>query len=80
MSNAPQEISAEPQGSRLYVDEALCCAHGQCAMIAPELFPLDEDGFCSHAGKGWVALDSSQRELAMAAESACPDAAIRVVD
>lgn len=70
----------EPEGLRYYVDEALCCAHGQCVAIAPSLFKLDDDGFNQAAGKGWVAVEESDRELAKAAELGCPDAAIRVID
>jgi ferredoxin len=80
ISDANEMTSTEPQGLRYYVDEALCCAHGQCAAIAPGLFVLDEDGFNRQAGKGWMAIDESQRELALAAERGCPDAAIRVID
>ena len=69
----------EPAGLRLYVDEALCSAHGLCAAAAPSLFKLDDDGFNTAAGAGWVPLTEDQAELAYSAERACPEAAIRVL-
>jgi hypothetical protein len=30
---------------RYLVDQALCCGHGQCAALAPEVYSLDDDGF-----------------------------------
>jgi ferredoxin len=75
-----QETTArEPSGPRLYVDEALCCAHGQCVLVAPSLFELDDDGFNKAAGAGWVGLAPEQVESAVDAERSCPDAAIRVI-
>jgi ferredoxin len=69
----------EPKGLRLYVDEALCSAHGLCAAAAPSLFKLDDDGFNTAAGAGWVPLTEDQVDLALRAERACPEAAIRVL-
>jgi len=58
----------EPTGARLYVDEALCSAHGQCFAVAPSLFEPDDDGFNRAAGAGWVGLTDDQVALALTAE------------
>jgi ferredoxin len=75
----PDAAAPEPTGPRLYVDEALCSAHGQCFIAAPSLFEPDDDGFNKAAGAGWVGLADDQVALALTAERACPEAAIRVI-
>lgn len=53
------------------IDEAACSAHGDCALVAPEVFEVDDVArVIGHA---------SQEVLIEAAES-CPAAAISVVD
>jgi ferredoxin len=79
MTDSSNVQADEPKGLRLYVDEALCSAHGLCAAAAPSLFTLDDDGFNTAAGAGWVPLTEDQVELALSAERACPEAAIRVL-
>lgn len=34
-------------GVKVSVDSDVCEAHGQCNIIDPELFPLDDDGYCA---------------------------------
>ncbi len=53
------------------IDEGACSAHGDCAVIAPEVFEVDE--VASVVGSAPV-------ELMLAAAEACPSAAIRIVD
>jgi ferredoxin len=79
MTDSSNVKADEPAGLRLYVDEALCSAHGLCAAAAPSLFKLDDDGFNTAAGAGWVPLTEDQAEIALSAERACPEAAIRVL-
>ena len=53
------------------VDEYACCGHGDCAVIAPDLFRVDEIA---------VVTGSGADELVLKAARACPAMAIEVVD
>jgi ferredoxin len=54
----------------------LCCGHGICVDLAPDLFELREDG------KAYVIVepDESMRRHADDAARACPQMAIDVID
>jgi ferredoxin len=64
---------------RYLVDQALCCGHGQCAALAPEVYSLDDDGINKEAGH-FADVEPGQEETARAGALACPDAAIRLFD
>ncbi len=64
---------------RYLVDQALCCGHGQCAALAPEVYSLDDDGFNKEVGH-FADVEPGQEEAARAGAMACPDAAIRVFE
>ena len=53
------------------VDEGACAAHGDCAVVAPDLFRIDDIA---------VVLASGPADLVLEAARACPSAAIEVVD
>ena len=53
------------------VDPLACSAHGDCAVIAPEVFQVDDTA---------VVVGSGPPDLVMAAAEACPAVAISVVD
>ena len=53
------------------VDEYACCGHGDCAVIAPDLFRVDEIAVVTGTGPD---------ELVLKAARACPAMAIEVVD
>ena len=36
---------------KLVVDAALCCGHGQCAALAPDVYSLDDDGLTADVGR-----------------------------
>lgn len=59
---------------RLHVDSDLCQGHNRCAMLAPDLFDIDEKGYASPAGDGTVPAD--RREAAELAADNCPEQAI----
>jgi ferredoxin len=65
---------------KVIVDEALCAGRGQCAVTAPEIFKLDDEGYCTLAGQGPIEIPDSQANDARAAGGACPEGAIRVTD
>ena len=61
------------------VDSALCCAHGQCYAVAPQVYEATEDGYNAEAGNTVEVpphLEKGAREGAMA----CPESAILVLD
>lgn len=66
--------------AKYMVDEALCQAHGKCYAIASKVFGPDADGYEEHSGKGWVEIPPDRLEEARAAEDACPETAIRVIE
>lgn len=60
------------------VDEALCCGHGLCFAIAPDLFTADADGFNVPVG---VAVDvpPGRHREAREGAAACPEQAIQIL-
>ena len=61
---------------RVSVDNDLCDARGQCNVVDPELFTLDEDGY-SDIGQGKPVPAGKEDEAQLAADS-CPELAISV--
>jgi ferredoxin len=53
------------------IDEYACCAHGDCAAVALDLFQVDEIAVVTGDGPD---------ELVLKAARACPAMAIEVVD
>jgi ferredoxin len=53
------------------VDPLACSAHGDCAVLAPEIFRVHDTA---------VVVGSGPPDLVMAAAEACPAVAISVVD
>lgn len=65
---------------RYLVDEALCCGHGRCAVVAPAVFALDEDEGVNAVLGTFVDVPPEQEAAAKAGANACPDAAIRIFE
>jgi len=53
------------------VDALACSAHGDCAVVAPAVFRVDDTA---------VVVGSGPRDLVLAAAEACPAVAISVFD
>ena len=53
------------------VDEGVCLAHGDCAVVAPDVFRVDEVA---------EVIGTGTPETLIAAAEACPAAAITIVD
>ena len=59
---------------KVVVDMNLCQSHGECAVVAPEVFELGDDDVLR-----WKEdVDPSLREKALEAADVCPMLAIRV--
>ena len=54
-----------------HVDESACAAHGDCTLIAPQVFRVDDVA---------VIIGTGPDELILEAAEACPSVAITVVD
>ena len=61
---------------QVIVDLAKCQDHGQCAIAAPEVFQLDDEGKLVYDGDP----DESRREEAEEAADVCPVQAISIRD
>ena len=62
---------------KIRVDRRLCSGHALCAARAPELYTLDEEGFCSADG---VHVPPHLAEPARLGALQCPEAAITLVE
>jgi ferredoxin len=60
---------------KLEVNKALCTGHARCASTAPEVYELDDDGFCA-----LTVLDVAPELEAAAVRgaNACPERAITI--
>jgi ferredoxin len=62
---------------RIEIDRELCMAHGQCELVAPELFAVSEQGLAE------LIVEDPAEELRPKAVDAidhCPEGAIRLLD
>lgn len=58
---------------KINVDTKLCSGHARCAVVAPLLYTLDENGYCVADGKRVAPEDEA---LARRGARACPERAI----
>lgn len=59
-------------GLRVLVDRTLCQGHGQCVVVAPDVFDLDDDGVMHCVERP----DSSHRAAVEFAVRFCPEEAL----
>jgi ferredoxin len=60
---------------KVEVDQGRCTGHGRCANAAPQIYDLDEDGYCAVTE---LVLGAEQQADAKLGADACPESAIRV--
>ncbi len=58
------------------IDTRACQGHGQCAMVCPEVFRSDEQGFAFALHEQ---VPAGLEEAALRAERQCPERAIHVI-
>lgn len=58
---------------RVTVDRDKCAGHAQCFAIAPDIYELDDDGYCIVDG---VSVPSESESRVRDGASACPEMAI----
>lgn len=62
---------------KITVDRAVCAGHALCALRAPRVYVLDEDGYCASDGQDVPPeLEDEARQGAVN----CPERAIKLVD
>ena len=61
---------------RIAVDFTICADHGQCAIAAPDIFRMDDDGHLVFNDSP----DDTLRADAEDAADACPEQAIAILD
>jgi ferredoxin len=61
---------------RVLVDRTLCQGHGQCAVVAPDVFDLDDDGVM-HCLEHPDPIHRAAVELAV---RFCPEEALTLID
>jgi ferredoxin len=62
---------------KLAVDSAVCEAHGQCSVVDPDLFPLDDEGYSAVGSEREV--PSGEEEQARVGVASCPVQALRTL-
>ncbi|WP_059021233.1 ferredoxin [Mycobacterium sp. M26] len=62
---------------RVSLESGRCNGHAQCYAVAPELFPINDEGYCileEHV------VAPGDEELTLAGAAACPEAALIITD
>lgn len=63
--------------TRIELDTQRCAGHALCAATAPEIYELDDVGYCLPPP---AHIDDSARAAAIAGAEACPEQALAIVD
>jgi ferredoxin len=63
---------------RISIDPARCQGHARCAMLAPELFDVDENGY-GFVRPGCEQVPDGDLQALLAVDN-CPEEAIEAVD
>ena len=61
---------------KIEVDAALCSGHARCNAVAPEIYELDDNGFCAITT---LDVAAEQEAAALRGAEACPERAITIV-
>jgi ferredoxin len=62
---------------KIQVDRKICAGHALCAAKAPEVYTLDEDGFCNSDG---APVRAELAEQARLGATYCPEGAITLIE
>lgn len=62
---------------KIRIDKAGCVGHARCAAVAPEIFPLDDDGYIAVEE---IDVPEGQEALARRGARACPERILTVVE
>ncbi|MBV1916743.1 MAG: ferredoxin [Sphingomonadaceae bacterium] len=62
---------------RIHVDRKSCYGHALCVFKGPEVFELDDEGYCISDG---ILVPEGQEEQARASAEACPERCITIIE
>jgi ferredoxin len=62
---------------KIRINKAGCVGHARCAAVAPDIFPLDDDGYIAVEE---IDVPEGQEALARRGARACPERIISVVE
>lgn len=62
---------------RILFDSEHCAGHALCHATAPEVYQLDDNGYCLPPPNR---IDESMRDAAMEGAESCPERVLQVVD
>jgi ferredoxin len=62
---------------KIVVDSDACQGHGRCAVFGPDIYDLDDDGYCAVTE---LLVPEGQESQATAGSNACPENAIEIID
>ena len=62
---------------KVHFDAERCAGHAQCAALAPDVYPLDDEGYCVVGERTEIAED--QQANAVRGAEACPEGALRII-
>ncbi|HCK5045807.1 TPA: ferredoxin [Pseudomonas aeruginosa] len=62
---------------KIIVRRWACAGHARCNHVAPELFPLDDNGYVATDG---FTVEPGQEERARRAARACPERIVEVIE
>jgi ferredoxin len=63
---------------RVHVDQQKCQGHNRCAVLAPDLFEVDDLGMASSKGDGVV--PPGREDAAQLAVDNCPEYAVTITE
>jgi ferredoxin len=62
---------------KIHVDQKACTGHGRCNALAPELYELDDNGYCAVTT---IDVAPERAQAARKGADACPEQAITVTE
>lgn len=62
---------------KIRVDRSICAGHAMCALKGPNVYTLDEDGFCNADG---ITVPEVFEQEARRGAAVCPEQAIRIIE
>ena len=71
MARSPRKVGRRPwEVMKIRIDKAACAGNARCAAVAPDLFPLDENGYIEVTE---IDVPPGREELARRGARACPE-------
>ena len=62
---------------KVWIDKSRCVGNARCWAVAPEIYPLDDDGYISVTE---VEVPERQEAIARRGARACPERVIQIIE